>query len=635
MQRRLFENASPSAADYTVIIFSLILSVATGFYHAFRNHFLVRSNRLRSTQKDEYMLGGRRLPLIPVALSLLTTFLSGILMLGVPAEIVQRGTHIWLNFVIGALSMAIAAWIFLPIFHKIRATCIHEYFIHRYHSEVLRQAFSVLFLLLNLTYIAVVIYAPCVALSPVLGINKYILILISFIQNTVNGDFSYSSKIFTLIGFTLLLEFSLSTTLYTTIGGIRAVVWTDSLQALLMYGGVLAVICKSVMHPRVGGVEEVWSIAKSSGRIDDLWHYNITPAQVRQFIRFINASYQSAFLQYNSFWINIISGTVTWLATFGVNQLAVQRYCSLPTIHDTRRAISWIIVPFILICSLVSFIGLIALKYFYNCNPLEAGYIKNPDHLIILFAVEVLTSTPGMFGLFVACIMSATLSTSSSGINSLAAAVYEDFIKRRYASKLNDRQSTIINKASVLIFGILSTALAFATEPLGGILRVCISVFGALSGPFVGIFVLAIFWPKSGFKSTFVSFILTNVIMITICCYNYFEDPYKELFLNTNSTKEGCNDSNFTMPMQPFYEAHYGNPNTSYIARISTYAYSGIGMLVMLILGILLSYLFCETPLPGIKPLTFAGRELPFVPVSTEDQNQGIELVVTESNHSE
>lgn len=37
------------------------------------------------------MLGGRQLPPLPVALSLLTTFLSGILMLGVPTEMFQRG----------------------------------------------------------------------------------------------------------------------------------------------------------------------------------------------------------------------------------------------------------------------------------------------------------------------------------------------------------------------------------------------------------------------------------------------------------------------------------------------------------------------------------------------------------------
>ncbi len=87
---------------------------------------------LERTAKDEYLLGGRQMPGIPTALSLLTSFLSGILMLALPAEIFLHGAHIWLNFVTGALASIVTVFVFLPIFYKIRCTCIHEYFIHRW-----------------------------------------------------------------------------------------------------------------------------------------------------------------------------------------------------------------------------------------------------------------------------------------------------------------------------------------------------------------------------------------------------------------------------------------------------------------------------------------------------------------------
>uniref|UniRef100_A0A914SDA0 Uncharacterized protein n=1 Tax=Parascaris equorum TaxID=6256 RepID=A0A914SDA0_PAREQ len=305
------------------------------------------------------MMGGRKMPPIPVALSLLTTFLSGILMLGVPAEMFERGAQIWLNFVIGAVSSV----------------------------------------------------------------------------------------------------FGLTTTLYTTIGGLKAVVWTDSLQ-------------------------------------------------------------------YNSLWINIFSGIVTWLASFGVNQLAVQRYCSLPSIDDANHIIYCTLLPFICLCSTVSFVGFIALKYFYYCNPLETGQLKDMDHLIIMFAKEV-----------------------------------------------------------------------------------CISVMGAMSGPFVGIFVLAMFWPRAGFMATFVSFIISNIAMIAICFMNYFEDPFRENFISTNSTLEGCNGLNVTIRQQPSYDAHFGNPNTTYIARLSTYAYSGIGMLIMLAIGVPITYFYCDLDPSRIMHLTYYGRQ--------------------------
>ncbi|EYB97812.1 hypothetical protein Y032_0137g2039 [Ancylostoma ceylanicum] len=84
---------SLSWLDYAIFTVSVSLSVGTGVYHAIRSRILLRSDGFKTSAKDEYLMGGHTMPTIPVALSLLTTFLSGILMLAVPAEIFQRGTY--------------------------------------------------------------------------------------------------------------------------------------------------------------------------------------------------------------------------------------------------------------------------------------------------------------------------------------------------------------------------------------------------------------------------------------------------------------------------------------------------------------------------------------------------------------
>ncbi|KAK5968993.1 Sodium-dependent multivitamin transporter, partial [Trichostrongylus colubriformis] len=292
--------------------------------------------------------------------------------------------------------------------------------------------------------------------------------------------------------------FGLSTTLYTCIGGLKAVVWSDSLQAVLMYTGVFTLIVKGLRHPRVGGLGRVWSVAVESGRTAELFRSD------------------PRIDQYNSIWINIFSGTITYLSSFGVNQIAIQRYASLPSLRKAQNIIYCTMIPLLILCSIVAFIGFITLAYFYNCNPIETGEITDTDHITILFARDILIPTPGLFGLYVSCIMSATLSTLSSGMNSMAAAVYEDFLKRKLDGEITDHQATLLNKAIVVICGITSTALAFAAEPLGGVLRVCVSVTGAISGPMVGIFVLAMFFPRSGFWSCIISFVVSNIIMIII-----------------------------------------------------------------------------------------------------------------------
>jgi sodium-coupled monocarboxylate transporter 8/12 len=47
-----------------------------------------------------------------------------------------------------------------------------------------------------------------------------------------------------------------------------------------------------------------------------------------------------------------------------------------------------------------------------------------------LFVTETLGRFPGLTGLFIACILSATLSTFSSGVNSMATVILEDIYKR-------------------------------------------------------------------------------------------------------------------------------------------------------------------------------------------------------------
>ncbi|KAI1732907.1 sodium:solute symporter family domain-containing protein [Ditylenchus destructor] len=336
------------------------------------------------------------MPRLPIALSLLTSFLSGILMLGLPAEIFEKGTHIWMSFAVGAIASVITAIVFLPVFYKIKCTCIHEYFIHRYNSKMIRQSFSTIFLVFILIYMAIVIYAPSVALSKVIDLDKWILILV----------------------------FGCTATIYTSMGGLKAVVWTDSIQAALMYGGVIALIWKALSNPQVGGLQKVWKIGVESGRMTDIFRFDPTV------------------FQYNNFWINLFSGTVTWLASFGVNQLSIQRYNSF---------VHWI-----------------------------------------------LANSPGLFGLYITCIMSATLSTISSGLSSAAAAFYEDFLRigverRNYT----DLQATAINKVIVLIFGIISTGLAFAAEPLGGMCQRYGCYIGSNGWDFCVSHVLAESWRQS------------------------------------------------------------------------------------------------------------------------------------------
>ena len=77
-------------------------------------------------------------------------------------------------------------------------------------------------------YVAIVVYAPTIALSSVTNLSWWLCIL--------------------LLG--------LCATIYTTLGGLKAIVWTDVFQIFIMYGGILAIVIQG--FNQTGGFERVW-----------------------------------------------------------------------------------------------------------------------------------------------------------------------------------------------------------------------------------------------------------------------------------------------------------------------------------------------------------------------------------------
>ena len=71
-------------------------------------------------------MGGRRLSVIPVALSLHASFMSAIFVLGTPAEIYLNGSmyaYIGLGYLIAA---PVTAHFFLPVFYRLNVTSCYE-----------------------------------------------------------------------------------------------------------------------------------------------------------------------------------------------------------------------------------------------------------------------------------------------------------------------------------------------------------------------------------------------------------------------------------------------------------------------------------------------------------------------------
>ncbi|KMQ94834.1 sodium-coupled monocarboxylate transporter 1-like protein [Lasius niger] len=89
------------------------------------------------------------------------------------------------------------------------------------------------------------------------------------------------------------------------------------------------------------------------------------------------------------------------------------------------------------------------------------------DQLLPLLVMNVLGDFPGLPGIFVAGVFSAALSSLSTGLNSMAAVVLEDFVKPFIKTPFTRRAADIFMKLTVVILGVTCVGLVFVVEQTG------------------------------------------------------------------------------------------------------------------------------------------------------------------------
>ncbi|XP_049805974.1 sodium-coupled monocarboxylate transporter 1-like isoform X1 [Schistocerca nitens] len=429
-----------SVADYLVFGGMLAVSTGIGLYHGCRKRKEASQDRT-----GEFLTGNGQMSTVPVALSMLASFLSSITLMGQPAEVYIFGPQLWLFGIAMLLSIPAVCYIFIPFYHRIKCTSAYEYFGTRFHKNVQLLA-SVLFTAQMVLYLALVLYAPAVALYQVTGLKTEIIVSVMYIV-----------VIF-----------------YTTIGGIKAVVWTDCFQVFVLFISMIAVLTKGTID--IGGPEVVWMRNAKAGRTE-FFNWNFDPTE-----------------RY-TVWSCLIGAGFLHNTVYGANQLQVQRYLTVKTVNKARQMM-WInVVGWTAIVFLTVYAGMLIFARYHDCDPITSQMVKKPDQLFPLYIMDTLSDYPGFPGVFVAGIFSAGLSTVSTGLNSLAAIWFAEMDGSNFKKKLNQSRAALTVKLLALLFGLLSFALVFAVPYMGGLVPVAVSLSGFFSGALFALFLLGMYVP--------------------------------------------------------------------------------------------------------------------------------------------
>lgn len=160
-----------TAYDYSIVLGMLVISLGIGVFYGF-------FSGTENTSAD--FLHGTEMSLLPVSLSLTTSFITAIELLGNPSEMVFNGTQFALIVISIFMVIPVAIKIYYPIYFKLQLTSCYEYLGIRFGKNI-RIFGAILYIVQMSFYTAVSVYAPAIALNKATGLNTRVAVFLIYL----------------------------------------------------------------------------------------------------------------------------------------------------------------------------------------------------------------------------------------------------------------------------------------------------------------------------------------------------------------------------------------------------------------------------------------------------------------------
>ena len=482
--------------------------------------------RGRGTHAVEgYFLASRSLPWWAAGLSVMATQMSAITLVGTTGQGATDGLR-FVQFYFGLpVAMIILSITLVPFFRRAKVYTAYEYLERRFDAKT-RALASLLFLVSRGLSVGVIIAAPAVILSIVLGWSLPLTVL----------------------------TIGISTTAYTMFGGVQAVAWADVKQMVVIVVGVLTAVAALIIGlPDDVEVEPVLHVAGAVGRL-----------QTIDFTFNLNETY--------TFWSGLFGGLFLALGYFGCDQSQVQRYLAAESDDAARRSLLMSAFAKIPLQILILMMGVMVFCFYLftappmlfndvhrdqirnsrlagdysaleeefhrefelrrqNANALIAAR-QSGDNAVLavargavveserrvtdvreravvlikevtgdsaysdvnyVFPTFITTHLPvGLVGLLIAAIFAAAMSSAAAELNALSTASVIDFYQRHYRKKATDEHYLRVSKAATGFWGLIASGTALYATNLGSFIEV-VNRFGSyFYGSLLGVFVLVV-----------------------------------------------------------------------------------------------------------------------------------------------
>jgi len=306
-----------------------------------------------------------------------------------------------------------------------------------------------------------------------------------------------------------------------------------------------------------------------------------------------------------TFWNTLFGGFVLWGTYVGLNQSCIQRIVSVPSKTHARWAIWLFCLGFIVIMSLNCFTGLVMYAFYHDCDPLKLKFVEKADGLLPFFVQEVVGHLKGVPGIFISSVFSAGLSTMSANLNSLAAIIYDDYIREFKLMRHTERRANLTMKVLTAVIGVYCIFMGFVVAKFGHILQIVFTISGIVSGAIMGVFMLGMLWPWANKTGALYGSVTSLLTVLYIVVHGQISISNGDLKYSSLPTRiDGCEAHGYNMTgftgfnatiIEPLYVESFS------MGKISYMWYTVIGFLITWFVGIAVSYMSGSVELKDIR----------------------------------
>ncbi|MBS1749317.1 MAG: sodium:solute symporter [Bacteroidetes bacterium] len=470
--------------DLLVIIVYLLAMVLVGVYFARKNK-----------NAAQFTTASGTIPGWALGLSMYATFLSSNTFLGVPGK--AYGSN-W-NSLVFSLSMPFAALIaakfFVPFYRKSGEVSAYTHLEHRFGPWARTYA-MVCFILTQLARMGSIFFGIALTLQALTGVDMKTIMIVT--------------------GICIIA--------YTVLGGMEAVIWTEVVQGVIKTIGAFIVLY-IILTEMKGGISEIYRIGSAENKFS-LGSFSLTD------------------FQSSTFWVVFLYGFFINLNNFGMDQNYVQRYHAARSSKEASRSI-WLCVYWYLPMSILFFIIGSSLYAYFSQHPellihikeqvaLEKGVdinsLKPEDYGDKILPYFMVLKVPkGLVGLIIAAILSAAMSSISSGMNSSATVFLKDIYQRYVNPNPGPKKEMTILYTVTALTGILAIIFGIAIIGVKSVLDLWWEFAGIFSGGMLGLFLLGLIVKKAGNAEAVTGTIIGIIVILWMSLSKSFPQGWEHL----------------------------------------------------------------------------------------------------------